>query len=217
MPPNHCEDSQHAEGTLDGLVWPETKSVKLPLTLVYTGFLQAWGFFFFFKPTYTEKINLIATITQTSKSGGSLPLSPPLSTQRVRCLWSKISPSPRASHVCWWSPLTSPTKAKLTLCHLPPAKEILVITCSFLNIIKHQPFHHSESVTFRFTAPLSVTDGSWEGQCQTIFISLPLMGPINRVLCWPPRQSARLGYVPTPPPTRTPLLTSPRLSSFFYF
>lgn len=41
---------------------------------------------------------------------------------------ANISPLPRASHVSWWSLLTSLTKANLTLCHLPPAKEILVIT-----------------------------------------------------------------------------------------
>lgn len=118
----------------------------------------------------------------------------------------------RPSNVCWWSPLTSLTKGNFTLCHLPPAKEISVITCSFLNIIKHQPFHHTECVTFRFIASLSVTDRSFEGQCCSIFISLLLMGPKNSVLCWPPVLS---GLSP-PPSTHTPFdVTSSKLLLYF--
>lgn len=112
---------------------------------------------------------------------------------------ANISLLQRASHVCWWSPWTSLTKAKLIQCQLPTAKEILVITWSFLNIIKHRPFHHCKCVTFRFTASLSVTDRSCEGQRWTIFISLLLMGPKNRVLCWPSVQSAHLAHTHTHP------------------
>lgn len=97
-----------------------------------------------------------------------------------------ISPSLRALHVCWWSPLRNLTKASVTLCHLLPAKEISVITCSFLNIIKHRPFHHSECVTFRVTTFLSMTDRSCEVKWWSIFISLFLMWPKNRVFRWAP-------------------------------
>lgn len=127
-----------------------------------------------------------------------------------------ISLERRAPHARWSSPLTRPSEAKLTLCHLPTAKEILVITCSFLNIIEHRPFHQSECVTFRFTAPLSVTDGSAEGLCWTIFVLSRLRGPKNRALCWPAGQSAHFRDKSTHPSPYTPLLTKPWPDCFIF-
>lgn len=114
-----------------------------------------------------------------------------------------ISLEQRTPHACWRSPLTRPSEAKLTLCRLPTAKEILVITCSFLNIIEHRPFHQSKCVTFRFTAPLSVTDRSAEGLRWTIFVSSRLMGPKNRALCWPAGLSAHFRDRSTHPSPHT--------------
>lgn len=121
----------------------------------------------------------------------------------------KISFERRAPHARWSSPLTRPSEARLTLCHLPTAKEILVITSSFLNIIEHRPFHQSKCVTFRFTGPLSVTDRSAEGLLWTIFVSSRLMGPKNRALCWPAGQAAHFRDKSTDPSPLTPLLTKP--------
>lgn len=118
-----------------------------------------------------------------------------------------ISLEQRTPHARCRSPLTRPLEAKLTLCHLPTAKEILVITCSFLNIIEHRPFHQSKCVTFRFTAPLSVTDRSAEGLRWTIFVSLRLMGPKNRALRWPAGLSAHFRDRSTHLSPHTPPLT----------
>lgn len=127
-----------------------------------------------------------------------------------------ISLERRAPHARWSSLLTRPSEANLPLCHLPTAKGILVITCSFLNIIEHWPFHQSECVTFRFTAPLSVTDRSAEGLPWTIFVSFCLMGPKNRALCWPAGQSADFGDKSTHPSAHTPLLTRPQPDCFIF-
>lgn len=196
------------EGTLDRLVWPNTIRGKVPVTLVYTGFLLK------LKNSNISLISIIVQIWHQSRAACLFLFSfihHIFPHNMYGVIVVNIIPSPRASHICWWSPLTSLTKGKLTLCHLPPAKEILVITCSFLNIIKHQAFHHCECVTFKLTASLSVTDGSCEGQCWTIFISSLTIQPKNRALCWPLLQSAQLGYesTSTPPPHTHPLLTSP--------
>lgn len=127
-----------------------------------------------------------------------------------------ISLEQRTPHARWRSPLTRPSQAKLTLCRLPTAKEILVITCSFLNIIEHRPFHQSKCVTFRFTAPLSVTDRSAEGLRWTIFVSSRLMGPKNRALRWPAGLSARFRDRSTHPSPHTPPLTKPWPDCFIF-